>query len=105
MIAIWIMDQKLIKIFIFILSFSFVQSQSAKLIWSDEFNGDGSVNSANWFHQTKLPNGLFINPGDFCAVFVPVLNPSLNLSANSKNEFLFSIYVYFFIVLVFISFD
>ena len=57
MIAIWIMDQKLIKIFIFILSFSFVQSQSAKLIWSDEFNGDGSVNSANWFHQTKLPNG------------------------------------------------
>ena len=57
MIAIWIMDQKLIKIFIFILSFSFVQPQSAKLIWSDEFNGDGSVNSSNWFHQTKLPNG------------------------------------------------
>jgi beta-glucanase (GH16 family) len=29
-----------------------------KLVWSDEFDGYGLVNSANWFHQTQLPNGL-----------------------------------------------
>jgi len=29
-----------------------------KLVWSDEFDGYGFVNSANWFHQTQLPNGL-----------------------------------------------
>ena len=27
------------------------------LIWSDEFNGIGSVNTTKWFHQTQLPNG------------------------------------------------
>jgi beta-glucanase (GH16 family) len=27
------------------------------LVWSDEFDGDGVVNSFNWFHQTQLPNG------------------------------------------------
>ena len=29
-----------------------------KLVWNDEFDGYGLVNSANWFHQTQLPNGL-----------------------------------------------
>lgn len=28
-----------------------------QLIWSDEFDTDGAVNSNNWHHQTKLPNG------------------------------------------------
>lgn len=28
-----------------------------KLVWSDEFNTDGPVNSNNWFHQTQLPAG------------------------------------------------
>jgi len=28
-----------------------------RLVWSDEFDTDGAVNSDNWFHQTKLPNG------------------------------------------------
>mgnify|MGYP003633607376 CR=1 FL=1 len=27
------------------------------LVWSDEFTGNGSINSANWFHQTQLPPG------------------------------------------------
>jgi beta-glucanase (GH16 family) len=25
------------------------------LVWADEFNTDGAVNSNNWFHQTQLP--------------------------------------------------
>lgn len=28
-----------------------------KLVWSDEFDGDGVINSTNWFHQTQLPAG------------------------------------------------
>lgn len=28
-----------------------------QLIWSDEFNIDGPLNSNNWFHQTQLPPG------------------------------------------------
>ena len=28
-----------------------------QLVWSDEFDTDGAVNSGNWFHQTLLPNG------------------------------------------------
>lgn len=28
-----------------------------KLVWSDEFNEDGPVNSKKWFHQTQLPAG------------------------------------------------
>lgn len=27
------------------------------LVWSDEFNGTGAINSENWFHQTQLPPG------------------------------------------------
>ena len=27
------------------------------LIWADEFNGEGAINSDNWFHQTLLPLG------------------------------------------------
>lgn len=27
------------------------------LIWQDEFNGNGAVNSDKWFHQTQLPDG------------------------------------------------
>jgi beta-glucanase (GH16 family) len=27
------------------------------LVWADEFNTNGAVNSANWHHQTQLPNG------------------------------------------------
>jgi beta-glucanase (GH16 family) len=27
------------------------------LVWSDEFDGNGAINSSNWFHQTQLPAG------------------------------------------------
>jgi len=27
------------------------------LVWSDEFEGSGAINSGNWFHQTQLPGG------------------------------------------------
>ncbi len=28
-----------------------------KLVWSDEFDVNGAVNSSKWFHQTQLPTG------------------------------------------------
>ena len=28
-----------------------------QLVWSDEFNNDGSLDNVKWFHQTQLPNG------------------------------------------------
>ncbi len=28
-----------------------------KLVWSDEFDEDGPIDSEKWFHQTKLPQG------------------------------------------------
>ena len=28
-----------------------------QLVWSDEFNNDGSIDNVKWFHQTQLPNG------------------------------------------------
>jgi beta-glucanase (GH16 family) len=33
------------------------QEQFTNLVWADEFNVAGVVNSSNWFHQTQLPNG------------------------------------------------
>lgn len=27
------------------------------LVWSDEFNGSGALNSSKWFHQTQIPAG------------------------------------------------
>ncbi len=34
------------------------------LVWSDEFNANGAVNSTNWFHQTQLPGGGSWNNGE-----------------------------------------
>ncbi|MDA7730163.1 family 16 glycosylhydrolase [Salibacteraceae bacterium] len=28
------------------------------LVWSDEFNGSGSLDASKWYHQTKLPDGV-----------------------------------------------
>ena len=28
-----------------------------KLVWSDEFDGNGAINPLNWFQQTQLPSG------------------------------------------------
>ena len=42
----------------FIFSISYCgQTQVYELIWSDEFEGNGAINSTNWHHQTLLPNG------------------------------------------------
>lgn len=39
-------------------SFSkYVNSRFTTLVWSDEFNGNGSLDTNKWFHQTLLPNG------------------------------------------------
>lgn len=32
-------------------------SSFSTLVWSDEFNGTGAINSSNWHQQTQLPNG------------------------------------------------
>ena len=32
-------------------------SSGLKLIWADEFDVEGALNSNNWFHQTQLPAG------------------------------------------------
>ena len=40
--------------------FAFSQSNNSpytELVWSDEFNGSGAINTTNWHHQTLLPNG------------------------------------------------
>ena len=34
-----------------------LDSRFNTLVWSDEFNGNGVINSENWFHQTQLPPG------------------------------------------------
>lgn len=34
------------------------------LVWSDEFDANGAVNSTKWFHQTQLPNGVSWNNGE-----------------------------------------
>lgn len=46
--------------FIGMLSFSFLgrsQNAAMQLVWADEFNGSGALDTAKWFHQTLLPNG------------------------------------------------
>lgn len=53
---------KLFKIFLFLFlitqnGFSQVDVVYNDLVWSDEFNTNGSVNATNWFHQTQLPAG------------------------------------------------
>jgi beta-glucanase (GH16 family) len=37
--------------------FSQVDVVYSDLVWSDEFNANGPVNSTNWYHQTQLPAG------------------------------------------------
>ncbi len=45
------------------------------LVWSDEFNTVGAVNSTNWHHQTQLPNGSGWNNNE--------VQHYTNLSSNS----------------------
>ena len=53
-----------------------------KLIWSDEFNDNGPINSDKWFHQTQLPAG-----GDW---YGGLINHYTNRTENSyvKDGFL-----------------
>ena len=34
------------------------QQDNYKLVWSDEFDGQGAIDSTKWHHQTQLPNGV-----------------------------------------------
>ncbi|WP_310380276.1 family 16 glycosylhydrolase [Flavobacterium sp.] len=45
--------------FFLVCQFTFAQVDVVynDLVWSDEFNTNGAVNSTNWFHQTQLPAG------------------------------------------------
>ncbi len=38
--------------------YSAASSVFTNLVWSDEFDQDGAVNTTKWFHQTQLPNGV-----------------------------------------------
>ena len=50
---------KIVLSFFLICQFGFAQVDVvySDLVWSDEFNTNGAVNSTNWFHQTQLPSG------------------------------------------------
>jgi len=50
---------KLFLLFFLITNFGFAQVDVvySDLVWSDEFNTNGTVNGNNWFHQTQLPAG------------------------------------------------
>lgn len=50
---------KLFLAFFLIAQYSFSQVDVVynNLVWSDEFENNGAINSNNWFHQTQLPAG------------------------------------------------
>ena len=45
------------NILLFICFLNLIWTQNWELVWSDEFEGNGEINSENWFHQTQLPLG------------------------------------------------
>ena len=48
------------KNFLFLITFLFIYTSlysQEELVWSDEFNIDGAIDSSKWFHQTQLPSG------------------------------------------------
>jgi beta-glucanase (GH16 family) len=50
---------RLLALFLLGTQFSFSQVDVVynDLVWSDEFDSNGPVNTTNWFHQTQLPEG------------------------------------------------
>ena len=47
-----------LSVFVFTqITFAQVDVVYTDLVWSDEFDSNGAVNSTNWFHQTQLPAG------------------------------------------------
>ena len=55
--------------------------QFSNLVWSDEFNTPGSVNTNNWYHQTQLPDGYNWYNGEA----QHYTNRSVNSSVNNGN--------------------
>ena len=50
--------KKLVVLLLFVnISFAQVDVVYNDLVWSDEFDVNGSVNATNWFHQIQLPAG------------------------------------------------
>jgi len=47
----------IVRRFICMLALVGILFSQIELVWNDEFDGDGEINSINWFHQTKLPWG------------------------------------------------
>ncbi|MEQ8302982.1 MAG: family 16 glycosylhydrolase [Cyclobacteriaceae bacterium] len=61
-----------------------------KLVWSDEFDGSGPINSTKWFHQTQLPGGGSWYNGEVQHYTNQQANASLaggvlNLTAKKEN--------------------
>ncbi|MFZ4105730.1 family 16 glycosylhydrolase [Flavobacterium sp.] len=53
-----IINKIVLSFFLFCqIGFAQVDVVYSDLVWSDEFNTDGAINSNNWFHQTQLPAG------------------------------------------------
>ena len=44
-------------IYFFLLMAFGCNEKDQNLVWSDEFDSNGAVNSTKWFHQTQLPAG------------------------------------------------
>jgi len=58
-----IINSRILQLFLFFfltfqIGYSQVDLVYTDLVWSDEFDVNGSVNSNNWFHQTQLPDGV-----------------------------------------------
>jgi len=59
------------------------------LVWSDEFDGTGAIDSDKWFHQTQLPNGGSWYNGEIQHYTNRVENSSVNdgiLSITAQKE-------------------
>ncbi len=70
-------------------SFSQVDVVYTNLVWSDEFDTNGAVNSTNWFHQTQLPNGGSWFNGEVQHYTNQITNSSVNagvLKITAKKE-------------------
>lgn len=61
----------------------------SQLVWSDEFNGSGALNSLKWFHQTQLPSGGSWFNGEIQHYTNRTVNSSMNggnLNLIAKRE-------------------
>ena len=64
-------------------------NQFTNLVWSDEFNTNGAANTANWYLQTQLPDGVNWYNGEAQHYTNRQVNSSVNngiLSITAKKE-------------------